>query len=92
MKNLQNILKGKKKWSKKLEEIKELGLPLEDFYTHLRKEVEELIEGRNNGEMVDVINTLGMLYVVGNYKVTLNDCYDKLKAREKKYEIERRTP
>lgn len=83
---------GWEQWYEKLSEIKHLNLPIEDFYIHLQKEVNELRAGRNNEEMIDVINVLGMLYVVGNYDVTLRDCYLKLKKRAVKYEKEKQKP
>lgn len=92
MKKLKDILDGFEEWSTKIEEIAQLGLPIEDFYTHLKKEIIELDEGRNEDEMIDVINCIAMLYAMGQYNITFKDCYDKLKAREKKYEQERQTP
>lgn len=86
------VLKGFQEWSKKIEEIKKLNLPVDDFYSHLEKEVRELSEGRNEDEMRDVINVIGMCYVVGDYKVNFQDCLDKLKQREKKYEVDKQTP
>jgi len=92
MNNLIDLLDGVELWSKKIDEISQLGLPVEDFYTHLKKEVTELDEGRNEGEMIDVINCVAMLYTASQYKVTFRDCYNKLKVREEKYEQRRETP
>ena len=89
---LKRLVGGFDMWAKKLEEIAALGLPAEDFYTHLKKEVVELDEGRNDGEMVDVINCLGMLIYTQGYRVDFYDCLAKLKAREEKYEKRRETP
>lgn len=91
-KDLFNILTGFVEWKDKIEEIKKLNLPLEDFYVHLKKEVNELDEGRNADEMCDAINTLFMVYTMGDYNVTFKDCYDKLKKREEKYEIKKCKP
>jgi len=92
MNKLTDILDGIELWSKKIDEIAQLGLPVEDFYTHLKKEVKELDEGRNEDEMIDVINCVAMLYTTSQYNVTFRDCYLKLKAREEKYEQRRETP
>ena len=92
MNKLTDLLDGIELWSEKIDESAQLGLPVEDFYTHLKKEVIELDEGRNEDEMTDVINCIAMLYTASNYKVTFRDCYNKLKAREAKYEHRRETP
>lgn len=86
------FLVGTEEWKEKIKDISELGLSKQDFYTHLRKEVNELLKDRNDDEMCDVINTLAMVYVIDDYDVSLRDCYDKLKRREEKYEIKREKP
>jgi hypothetical protein len=91
-KQLKRLTDGFDAWSRKLEEIAALGLSNEDFYTHLKKEVVELDEGRNDEEMVDVLNCVGMLIYSQGYRVDFQDCLAKLKAREEKYERRRETP
>jgi predicted house-cleaning noncanonical NTP pyrophosphatase (MazG superfamily) len=86
------IFKGFREWVEKIEEIKKLNLPVEDFYSHLEKEVKELVEGRNEDEMSDVMNLVGMCYMVGKYKTSFYDCLNKLKIREEKYEQRRQSP
>jgi len=86
------IFKGFRKWQSKIEEIAKLGLPVNDFYAHLEKEAKELSDGRNDDEMKDVINVIAMCYTVGKYKVSFEDCYNKLKLREEKYESKRQKP
>ena len=86
------IFKGFREWQSKIEQIASLGLPVDDFYLHLQKEAKELGGGRNEDEMRDVINTMAMCYAVGKYKTSFQDCLDKLKQREEKYEQRREHP
>ena len=90
--SLREMLVGFEEWEEKIKQIASLNLPMDDFYRHLRKEAAELEAGRNPDEMRDVLNLVAMIYVQGNYRVNFRDCLAKLKAREQKYETERRTP
>lgn len=90
--SLVKFLEGAREWAVKIDAIAALDLPLEDFYTHLRKETLELEEGKNPEEMIDVLNCIGMLYAAGKFNVTLAECYQKLLSRERKYEQERQHP
>lgn len=89
---LVNFLQGCDQWVHKLRQIERLHLPIGDFYTHLVKEAKELKDNPSPEELVDVINCVGMIYVCDKKIVTLQDCYNKLLQRERKYEQERQHP
>jgi len=79
------------KWVNKLQNIAEgKHISIEDVYKHLQDEVKEVHENDtyHSDELVDVMNTTGILYALCGKEINYKELYEKLQKRDKRYGTE----